>query len=250
VITGTSSRGRRRSPSGRGSRRARRPSVDRATTGAETLSRRKVPRRYRECFSPEHPLPRSVEYIPYRHAITHAKHRLRRTPAAYLALAIVWLSVSMVELVGGSSPQPVLLGLCVLSLVIFASWNAFALIRMRRGHPSGAVWRYGVFLWPEMLVILPASGPVVVVPIDAIDDVQMGRDSDRTASGTTTSRVVRIVATDNRGEMVSVTIDDLGAMPAPHLVRAIETWRTGGVDPDLLAAAPTAGTAINRRLLR
>jgi hypothetical protein len=86
---------------------------------------------------------------------------------------------------------------------------------------------------------------VIIVPIGAIETVEYDRETEATNVGTSVNRVVRITATGDRGEPVAVTIDDLGAMPAPHLVRAIETWRTG-VDPDLLAHASTAGTATRR----
>lgn len=218
--------------------------------GAVSVSRRKVPRRYRDCFSPENPLPRTVEYIPYRHAVSQAKRRLQRTPIAYLALAVIWIMVGSLELVGGSPRQPVLLGAVVVSFVGFAIWNVYTLLRMRKDHPSGAVWRYGLFLWPDALVVLPTDGPAIIVPIDSIESVHVGKDSEPTPSGTSTSRVVRVTANGDGGELVSVIIDDLGAMPAPHLVRTLETWRTGGVDPELLAAAPTAGTAVNRRANR
>lgn len=226
-----------------GARRSRRHPVP---NGAQSLARRRVPLRLREAFSPENPLPRGVEYIPYRHAVSQAKRRLRHTPLAYLGLSIAWIAVGTSELVTGSPENPVVLAATIVSFVAFAGWNTYTLARMRHGHPSGSVWRYGLFLWHDSLVVLPASGPVIIVPIEAIESVTVGRESEPSPAGTSTSRVVRITALGNGGERVSVTIDDLGAMPAPHLVRTLDTWRTG-VEPELLAAAPTAGSAAPRR---
>lgn len=209
------------------------------------MPRRKVPRRYRDAFSPEHALPGGVEYIPYRHAVSQAKRRLQRTPLAYLALAAAWIVVASVELVTGSPRQPLLLGGMVVTLAAFAAWNLVTLLRIRRGHPSSAVWRYGLFLWPDALVVLPTTGRAVVVPIGSITSVQQDREAEANVARAASSRVVRVRAVAAGGEPVSVTIDDLGAMPAQHLVRAIETWRTG-VAPELLAAAETAGASTRR----
>lgn len=190
-------------------------------------------------------MPRGVEYIPYRHAVSQAKRRSQRTPLAYVALAAVWIVIASIELVSGSPRQPLLLGAMVLSFAAFAAWNVVMLFRMRAGHPGGAVWRYGLFLWPDALVVLPTNGRAIIVPIDSIASVQQDRETEAAAAGAASSRVVRVQAAAEGGEPVSVTIDDLGAMPAQHLVRAIETWRTG-VAPELLAAAETAGTATRR----
>ena len=210
------------------------------------MPRRKTPRRYREAFSPEHPLPRGVEYIPYRHAVSQAKKRLQHAPLAYLILAIAWIAVGALELALGDPHQPVLVGGTIVSFAGFAIWNIYVIIRMRRGHPSGSVWRYGLFLWPDALVVLPGSGPVIVVPVASIDSISSGRETESTAAGIATGRVVRVGATSTSGDSVAITIDDLGAMPAPHLVRTLETWRTG-VEPELLAAASTAGTSSKRQ---
>jgi hypothetical protein len=117
---------------------------------------------------------------------------------------------------------------------------------MRRGHPSGAVWRYGMFLWPEAMVILPMDGPVVIVPVGAIRSVEAERDGQPVAGAGASGRVVGITAVGDDGDLVRIIVDDLGAMPAPHFVRTIETWRTG-VEPELLSHADTAGRASRRR---
>jgi hypothetical protein len=183
----------------------------------------RVPRRYRAVFSPEHPLPRDVQYIPYTHAIAQAHRRRRRGPLVNAGLAVVWGAATTYELVGGTARQPVVLGLVVLSLAGFAVWNLGRLVAMRRGDPSGDVWRYGLFLWPEALVVLPADGPVVIVAVDAIESVGHSRSRDEGSA----ERVVVVRATDGDGAPVNVVIDDLGAMPAPHLARTIDGWRTG-----------------------
>jgi hypothetical protein len=194
------------------------------------VSRRRTPRRYAAAFSPEHALPADVRYIPYRHAVAQARGRRQLDPLVAIALAVIWTLVTTFELVGGTARVPVLLGLVVVSFLGFAAWNVVRLALMRRGDPSGAVWRYGLFLWPDALVVLPVSGPVVIVPIDAIESVHQARepgpptgpDGERTERG---ERLVTIRAVDERGAPVNVVVDDLGAMPAPHLVRVIESWR-------------------------
>jgi hypothetical protein len=184
----------------------------------------RAPRRYAAAFSPEHLLPSEVQYIPYTHAVAEAHRRRRRGPLINVGLAVVWGAAITYELVGGTARQPVVLGLVVLSLVGFAVWNLARLVAMRRGDPSGAVWRYGLFLWPEALVVLPADGPVVIVAVDAIESV--GHSRSRGGDEHSAERVVVVRATDDGGAPVNVVIDDLGAMPAPHLARTIDAWRT------------------------
>jgi hypothetical protein len=214
-------------PSGRAPpRRSSDASVRPAPT--TVVARRKAPHRYASVFSPEALLPREVHYIPYTHAVAQARKRRQRAPLVGVALSIVWAAATSFELVGGDARVPVVLGIVVVSFIGFGAWNVTRLVAIRRGEPSGAVWRYGIFLWPDALVVLPADGPVVIVARSAIEAVEQRRDETVEPVGAPTGeRVVSIRAVDEDGSLVNVIVDDLGAMPAPHLVRTIEGWRTG-----------------------